>query len=83
MTLELLDESKIKKTGIKKDIKIEPDIKSDVDKKSEKVEKTGLEIIEKENIINCERTSSGMTNNCALCKELNNEMFNKCSNKYL
>lgn len=32
--------------------------------------------------ISCERTKKGMINNCALCQNINNEIFIKCKIKY-
>lgn len=97
MALELLDESRIKKTGVRPDIKIEIDIDKKYEKgKNEKeikietkivkqssVKKIGFELLKKENIAGCERRENGMTDNCALCKALNNETFNRCTNKWL
>jgi hypothetical protein len=94
--LQLLRESDIKKVGNEKkswlDIVDKPDVredpkielvdKSDTRKVGGKVKKPGVEFIAKERIVNCERNRSGMTNNCVLCKELNNDIFSRCSNRY-
>lgn len=84
MVLELLDESKIKKTG-KSDIKIDPaiDKKIKLEINTMHVKKKGLEFIKKENIASCERRENGMTDNCALCEALDHETFNRCPNKWL
>lgn len=94
--LQFVDESSIKKVGnekkpwsdivnesdIRKDPKIELIDKSDTRKIGERVKKPVLEFIAKERIVNCERLKYGMLCNCVLCKELNNDMFNRCTNKY-
>lgn len=95
--LRLVDESNIKKvwnqekkswlniveeSGVREDPKIELVDKSDVRKVGEKVKKPELEFVVKERIIKCERQRAGMINNCVLCKELNKDTFNRCSNKY-
>ena len=94
--LRLADESDIKKVGsggkswldivneydIRKDPKINIVNESDTRKVGEKVKKHGLEFVARERIINCERQRDSMTNNCALCKELSKERFDRCPNKY-
>lgn len=94
--LRLVDESNIKKVGnggkswldivneseIRKDPKIELIDESDTRKIGEKVKKPGLEFVARERIINCERQRDGMTNNCAICKELTIDRFDRCPNKY-
>lgn len=94
--LQFVDESSIKKVGsekkswsdivnesdTRKDPKIELIDKSDTRKIGERVKKPVLEFIAKGRIVNCERLKYGMLCNCVLCKELNNDIFNRCANKY-
>lgn len=94
--LQFVDESSIKKaendkkpwsdivndSDMRKDPKIELVNKSDTRKVGEKVKKPVLEFVAKECIFNCERLKYGMLCNCVLCKELNNDIFNRCTNKY-
>ena len=78
--LELIDES-----DVRKDPKIELIKKSDVRKDpkiAEKEKKSGLEFLAKEKVFTCERSKAGMTNNCAICKELSRYIFDRCPNKY-
>ncbi len=32
--------------------------------------------------VDCQRIKRGMTNNCTICQNLNNDIFVKCENKY-
>lgn len=97
--LRLVEESDIKKVGSEKkswldivnesEVRVDPKIElvdeSDVRKDhkvGDKIKKPELEFVTKERIINCERQRDGMTNNCAICKELTRNRFDKCPNKY-
>ena len=80
--LRLVDESDIKKVGSEKKSWLDIVNESDTRKVGEKVKKHGLEFVARERIINCERQRDSMTNNCALCKELSKERFDRCPNKY-
>lgn len=46
------------------------------------VKKSGLEFVARERIVNCERQRDGLANNCAFCKELSKDRFDRCPNKY-
>jgi hypothetical protein len=92
--LRFLEESEIKNVGsdkkswsdiiddaeVRKDPKIELVDKSDTRKVG--VKKPELEFVKKERIVSCERQRDGMTNNCAICKELTRDRFNRCPSKY-
>jgi len=94
--LRFVGESEIKKVGngkkswldivneseVREDPKIELVDKSDTRKVGEKVKKPELEFVAKERIIGCERQRDGMTDNCAICKELTRDRFDRCPNKY-
>lgn len=94
--LKLVSESDIKKVGngkkswldiineskVREDPKIELVDESDTRKVGEKVKKPGLEFVTKECIVNCERQRDGMTNNCAICRELTIDRFDRCPNQY-
>jgi hypothetical protein len=93
--LQFVDASSIKNIGdekksqldtvsesVKKDSKIELVDKSDTRKAGGKVKEPELKFVAKEHIVDCERRRSGMVNNCVLCKELNNNVFSRCKNKY-
>lgn len=98
MTLELVEESEIRKcrsdkNDKKSDLELidKRDIREGADKNIHKDrscdKKTGktkfrLELVGKESMVVCERQMSGMLNNCALCKELSCEVFKRCPNKY-
>ncbi len=75
----------VKESDVREDPKIELVDKSDVregHKIGEKVKKPELEFVAKERIVNCERQRDGMANNCAICKALTRDRFDKCPNKY-
>ena len=92
--LRLVDESDIKKVGSEKkswldiinesEVREDPKIElvSESDTRKVGVKKPELEFVTKERIVNCERQRDGMTNNCAICKELTRVRFDKCPNKY-
>lgn len=76
------DSKDLKDSKGSKDPKIELVDKSYTIRVGEKLKKSELEFVAKERVVNCERQRAGMTNNCALCKELSNDRFNRCTNKY-
>lgn len=92
--LRLVDESEIKKVGSEKkswlDIVDESEVREDPkielvgesDTRKVGVKKSELEFVAKERIASCERQRNGITNNCAICKELTRDMFDRCLNKY-
>lgn len=94
--LRLVNESDIKKvesekkswlniveeSDVREDLRIELVNKSDTRKVGEKVKKPELEFVAKERMINCERQRAGLVDNCALCKELSRNMFDRCPNQY-
>lgn len=85
MTLKLLDESKMKTSDIKNlsGIKHEDSTdKKDNENKKDNEDEKGLRLIGKERIANCERIKIGMLSNCAICQMLNQEIFDKCANKW-
>lgn len=86
MALELVDASEIKKDD---DIKIdaEKDKKDGKDKndgkdKKDGIKEKGLRLLQKGDVISCERVKIGIVNNCALCEITNNEIFVRCPNKW-
>lgn len=92
--LRLVDESDIKKVESKKkswldivdesDVREDPKIElvSESDTRKVGIKKPELEFVAKERIVSCERQRDGMTNNCAICKALTRDRFDKCPNKY-
>lgn len=74
--IEFIDESEIKKDSTRKsDMNISNEDKI--------VKKIKLELISKDDIIECERRQLGIVNNCAICEVLNKEIFGRCKNRYL
>lgn len=81
MEIKLLDVSEIKKPlGQKRyEIKESPGEKCHIGK-------VPLQTIPKDMIfceeISCERTKFGMTDNCTICENNNNDIFIRCKTKY-
>ena len=50
------------------------------------ITKTPMELLPKDIVyceeISCERAKKGMTDNCSLCQNINNDIFIKCETKF-
>lgn len=87
MTLELIDASDVKKSETKREVK-RPEMGDslhtprgiDIIRESGGIKK--LEIVSREDTVECERTKNGMSDNCSMCQALNSEMFRRCTNKW-
>jgi hypothetical protein len=82
MDIQILDVSKMKRTvGLKNRYEMQPS-------PGEKciITKTPMELLPKDMVscddISCERTKKGMTDNCSLCQNVNNNIFIRCETKF-
>jgi hypothetical protein len=74
MSIKIIDSSEMKKV-----VACERD---DDNRKDNKDKDLKIEIIPKSHIIHCERIKLGTINNCALCENINKDIFLRCSNKF-
>lgn len=82
MDIQIIDASKMKQPV---DIKKRYDLRPSPGEKCV-ITKTPMELLPKDMVscddISCERTKKGMTDNCSLCQNVNNNIFIRCETKF-